>query len=93
MPKNSQILSPFSLIGTFFALAVCFGFEGPGGPRGGLRGHPPLPPFINNLTRDDVRQYFQIVRNPNETKAQIKNDLQTWARNANILVNYLNLKF
>uniref|UniRef100_A0A1I8BFV9 DUF148 domain-containing protein n=1 Tax=Meloidogyne hapla TaxID=6305 RepID=A0A1I8BFV9_MELHA len=76
----SKIFFSLILFVTFFAITISFGF---GGPRG-IKNHL-LPPFINNITREQISQYIDIVSNPNATKAQIKTNLQSWAQNAGIL--------
>ncbi|KAL7073356.1 hypothetical protein ACQ4LE_006911 [Meloidogyne hapla] len=81
----SKIFFSLILFVTFFAITISFGF---GGPRG-IKNHL-LPPFINNITREQISQYIDIVSNPNATKAQIKTNLQSWAQNAGILQPYNN---
>uniref|UniRef100_A0A914N891 SXP/RAL-2 family protein Ani s 5-like cation-binding domain-containing protein n=1 Tax=Meloidogyne incognita TaxID=6306 RepID=A0A914N891_MELIC len=81
----SKIFFSLFLFVSFFALTTSFGF---GGPRGNILKL--LPPFIGNITREQIREYNQIVENITATKAQIKNELQNWAQNNGILQPYNN---
>lgn len=41
--------------------------------------HPPFPPFFANLTEEDLRQFFSIVKDRNLTKQQRDDKLSEWA--------------
>nr|AAR35032.1 SXP/RAL-2 protein [Meloidogyne incognita] len=81
----SKIIFSLFLFVSFFALTISFGF---GGSRGNILKL--LPPFIGNITREQIREYNQIVGNITSTKAQIKSELQNWAQNNGILQPYNN---
>uniref|UniRef100_A0A915NFN7 SXP/RAL-2 family protein Ani s 5-like cation-binding domain-containing protein n=1 Tax=Meloidogyne floridensis TaxID=298350 RepID=A0A915NFN7_9BILA len=81
----SKIFFSLFLFVSFFALTNSFGF---GGPRGNILKL--LPPFIGNITREQIREYNEIVGNITSTKAQIKSELQNWAQNNGILQPYNN---
>ena len=77
------------IFGLFFLLQGNFGrpqqdFRPPFPPH--HRHHGPFLPFLRNLTRDEIGQFFRIVSNGNETKTEIKNDLTNWAQQVGVTV-------
>lgn len=48
---------------------------------------PRPPPFLRNVTSEARRQFFQIVNNMNETVAQQKQQVMSWAEANGIQVN------
>lgn len=61
---------------------------GPGGPggHGGHGGQPP-PPFLQNVTDDARKAFFDIVINGNLTQAQIDTETSAWASTYGVLVS------
>ncbi|CAA93404.4 SXP/RAL-2 family protein Ani s 5-like cation-binding domain-containing protein [Caenorhabditis elegans] len=62
---------------------------GPGGPggHGGHGGQPP-PPFLQNVTDDARKAFFDIVINGNLTQAQIDTETSAWASTYGVLDIY-----
>uniref|UniRef100_A0A183CAR6 DUF148 domain-containing protein n=1 Tax=Globodera pallida TaxID=36090 RepID=A0A183CAR6_GLOPA len=51
---------------------------------------PHLPPFLQKASAEDRRRYDKIVTSPNDTKAVINTNLQSWASSAGVANEYNN---
>ena len=62
------------------------GQGGFGGGRGGRHG-PPMPPFLQNVTDEGRRAFFDIMSNQNLTIADMESQTSTWAQTYGVSVS------
>ncbi|VDM81879.1 unnamed protein product [Strongylus vulgaris] len=69
--------------------------EGPRSPGGREGLHKfPLPPYLQNVTKEAKEEYFSIMRSNNLTLAQQKNKIQEWGKKNKIEASFgLNFSF